>query len=249
MKAELIKRLRRIEEYNEIIHCFNRYLQYYALHHKPGVLSCFALEREDVSFEASQSGVFIGAEAISDYFDCLPKMAERRGILTEQHCVAPVVEFAGDGNTAKLTSLSPGCKVVAPARVQAWSWGKFYIDFVKLDSGQWKIWHMHWFETFEADMERGPLHTQFTQRIENSFKGIADIHTAKPTKPTSYFHLFGPTTRTYNLPQPPAPYETWEGMTDLEMTRPYQNPTKPETMEGEVKTVISLGKGSESREE
>ena len=221
-------------------------MQFYALHHKPGVLGCFAMEYEDVSFEFGKSGVFIGPQAVTDYFECLPEMAKRPGILTEQHCVAPVVEFAADGRTAKFTSLSSGCKVVAPARVQAWSWGKFYADFIRLEDGAWKIWHLHFFQTFEADMERGPLHTQYTQRIENSFKDIADIHKAKPTKPSPYFHLFDPTTRTYNLPEPSTAYEEWDGMTDMVRTRPYQNPDIPESMKGEVQTVISLGKGSEA---
>lgn len=240
MNENFVKRLKRVESYNQIINCFNRYLQYYALHHKPGVLSCFALEKEDVSFEAGKSGVFVGKEGVSDYFECLPKMAERRGILTEQHCVSPLVVFADDGKTAKLTSLSPGCRVVAPARIQAWSWGKYYVDFIETEAG-WKIWHLHWFQSFESEMEHGPLHSQFTQRIEKSFPELAEIESAQPTKSTSFFHLFDPKTRTYNMPEPQQRYETWDGMTDLVRTRPYQNPDKPETMEGEVKTVINLG--------
>lgn len=244
MKEEFVKRVKRIEDYNAIINCFNRYLQYYALHHKPGVLECFALDREDVSVEISRSGIFTGRAAVEDYYECLPRRAASRGVMNEQHCVAPVVQFAADGKTAKLTSLSSGMKVVSPARVQAWSWGKFYADFIETQAG-WKIWHLHWFHSFEADMERGPLHTQFTQRIEKSFEEVAALETAEPTRPSSYFHLFDPKTRTYNMPEPQIPYETWDGMTDLVRSRPYSNPDRPESMGGEVQTVISLGRVDE----
>lgn len=245
MNENLYKRMKAVEDYHEIIKCFNKYLQYNALHHKPGVLSCFAMDQEDVSFEWGNSGKFVGPKDVDAYFDCLPKMAERRGILTEQHAVSPEVHIAGDGKTAKLTSLSPGMKVVAPARSQAWSWGKFYVDFIETAAG-WKIWHLHWFETYQADFERGPLHTQYAQRFEDSFPDIAEIHSAKPTEPSTYHHLFDPKTRTYNMPEPQDDYETWTGMTDMVRVRPYQNPDIPESMEGEVQTVISLGRNDEA---
>lgn len=162
MDNNFAERIRKIEDYNDVINCFDRFLQYLALQHKAGVLECFAMDKEDVSCEYSKSGKFIGPQAVSDYFECLPRMAARPGIMSEQHCVSPVVEFAGDRKTAKLTCMSAGMKVIAPARTQAWSWGKFYADFIQTDTG-WKIWHLHFLPTFEADMERGPLHTQYTR--------------------------------------------------------------------------------------
>jgi len=248
MNENLLKRLKAVEDYHEVINCFHRYLQYYALHHKPGVLECLATEMPDVSVEEGNSGKYIGKAALEEYFERLPKMAARRGILTEQLVVSPEVIFAGDRKTAKITSLSPGIKVIAPARSQAWRWGKFYVDMIETERG-WKIWHLHWFETFEADMERGPLHTQFAQRFEKNFQDVADIDTTTPTEPSTYFHLFDPKTRTYNLPEPQDPYDTYTGMTDLKRARPYQNPDIPESMEGEVETVISLGKREEAYED
>jgi len=133
----------------------------------------------------------------------------------------------------------------APARVQAWNNGKFYVDFIYDEEFGWKIWHLHRFLTFKSEMERGPIHSQYTEKIERSAKVYADCFKAKPTKPTTYFSLFNPKARNYLLPEPPSAYESWDGMTDLERTRPYHNPDRPETMEGEVQTIVRLGRSEE----
>jgi hypothetical protein len=242
---EINKRIERMEAIYAISNCFHKYLQYLSLQHKPGVLECFALECEDVSFESAKSGVYVGADSISRYFDYLPEMAKLRGMLYEQFSFDQVIEIARDGRTAKLTSVSPGLNVNAGARVQAWNNGKFYIDFFKTANGEWKIWHLHRFLTYEAELERGPLYTQYTHDIEMSYKEMADCFTANPDKPTTYFKLFNPKTRNYMLPEPPEPYEEWEGMSDLIRTRPYQNPDIPESMKGEVESIVRLGRGDE----
>lgn len=242
---EFMTRLLKLEAHDAILNCFHRFLQYLSLQHKQGVLDCFALDREDVSYETGKSGVFVGREALDHYFDYLYEAAKLKGLLYEQYTYEQVIEIAGDGKTAKLTSISPGININAPARIQAWSKGKFYVDFVLEQDGSWKIWHLHRFLTYEAEMERGPLHTQYTETVEKSVKEYADCFQAQPTAAPTYFQLFDPKKRNYPMPEPPAPYGAWDGMTDLVRTRPYQNPDLPETMEHEVESVIRLGRGDE----
>lgn len=244
-REELIYKLGKLEAHDAILNCFHRFLQYLSLQHKPGVMDCFALECEDVSYESGKSGVYRGREAMDAYFDYLVEAAKLRGILYEQFTYEHVIEVASDGKTAKFTSLSPGINVNAPARIQAWNKGKYYIDFIKTSAGEWKIWHMHRFLTYSAELERGPLHTQYTETAERSVKEYDECFKASPTDPTTYFKLFNPKTRNYNLPEPPMPYDTWDGMTDLVVTRAYHNPQEPETMEDMVDCPVRLGRGDE----
>jgi hypothetical protein len=53
-----------------------------------------------------------------------------------QALTTPVIEIAGDGETARAVWTSPGLEGTEPA------WVKFGCDFKKQD-GEWKIWHLH----------------------------------------------------------------------------------------------------------
>ena len=244
-RRDAAARIGKLEAHDAVLNCFHRFLQYLSLQHEPGVLGCFALECDDVSFESSKSGVYIGAESIKKYFGYLPRLSKLRGMLYEQYTFDQVIEVAQDGKTAKLTSISPGLNINAQARVQAWNKGKFYIDFIRNESGEWKIWHLHRFLTYEAELERGPLYSQFTEDIENACKDYADCFEAQPNRPTTYLQLFNPKEKNYMMPEPPSPYEKWCGMTDMIRTRPYQNPEIPGSTEETVEVPVRLGRGDE----
>ena len=59
----------------------------------------------------------------------------------------PIIEIAGDGETAKGVWESPGLLMAAQIRdgkvnkKGGWFWEKYAVDFVKED-GEWKIWHI-----------------------------------------------------------------------------------------------------------
>jgi hypothetical protein len=245
-EEELLKRVQRLEDYIAITNNFSRYLQYLALQWCEGVLSTFAIEREDCSFEASKTGLCIGYESIKSFFDCLPQLTKRRGVMTEHHTTAPVIEIAEDGKTAKYTSISPGIKIMAPARVQVWSWFRYCGDMIKLDNGEWKIWHLHCFHTFEAEMERGPIHTQFTQGIEKTCEGLTGYQIVKPVKPTTYLNFYDPEKYNYMMPDPAVAYKTWDGFKNLSRSRPYMNPDMPETMKEGKDNVVHIGRDTAS---
>lgn len=228
---EIEKRLSRLEAYMDITNCFSRYQQYLALQWCEGVLSTFAIERDDVSFEASKTGLCIGYESVKSFFDCLPHLTCRRGAMTEHHTSAPIIEIAEDGQTAKYTSFSPGIKIMSAAKVQVWSWYRYCGDFIKMPDGQWKIWHLHCFHTYEAELERGPLHTQFSQGVEKTSAGLRGYQETRPVKPTTYLNFYDPDKYNYMMPDPPVPYQTWDRFHNLDRSRPYMNPDIPETMQ------------------
>jgi|WetSurMetagenome_2_1015567.scaffolds.fasta_scaffold109692_2 hypothetical protein len=103
----------------------------------------------------------------------------------------PVIEVAGDCETARAVWLCPGLEGLTP------TWTKYGCDFRKQD-GEWKIWHLHAYGlTTGLEMKES-----FTPRIK------AENGADKP--PTTSWEYSG-TARYIPLePEPPKPYATWD---------------------------------------
>lgn len=243
---EIERKITRLEDYIKITNCFSRYQQYLCLQWTEGVMSTFATEMEDVSFEASKTGLCIGEDSVLSFFGCLYHLTKRRGCCTEHHQTTPIIEIAEDGKTARYSSISPGIKIMSPARVQVWSWFRYAGDFIKLPNGEWKIWHLHCLHTFEGEMERGPLHTQFTQGIEKTCPGLVGYQIVRPKKPTTFLDFYDPEKHYYVMPEPPEAYKTWDGFLNLKRTRPYLNPDMPETMNEAIDNQILIGRDTDA---
>lgn len=65
-------------------------------------IDCFALTMPDVSMEVSDWGVWVGAEAVQYLFGTVMK-EEPVGTMFIHTLATPVIEVAGDGQTAKGT--------------------------------------------------------------------------------------------------------------------------------------------------
>lgn len=217
---DLKKRATRVADIQAVENLFDRYLQYYALQHRDGILSTFALDEPTVSVEEAYSEVFQGRAKVEEYYDCLRRLAGKKGILLEQQCACPVIEIAGDGATAKLVCFSRGVKGVAPAQVQTYIAGRYYVDFLKQPDGQWKIWHLHWFVIYDTPVKVGFLNQQTTDHAEWLVPEMQDVFTAQPNKPSTYWPvIFNPKTSYDYIPEAPDPYETYDGITDQKRTR------------------------------
>ncbi len=221
---ELKKRAQRVSDIQTVEKVFDTYLQYYNLQHVEGILSTLALEQPDVSVEEAYSEVFEGKEAVEEYFDCFRRLAGKTGILVEQHCVCPVIELAGDGKTAKLVCFSRGVKCVAAANLQTYLAGRYYVDFVKDESGTWKIWHLHWFMVYDSEVKKGFMYSQTTNNQEWENPELKDVFTAKANKPSTYWPvIFNPAVPYDYIPEAPDPYDTYDGITALKRTRILQH--------------------------
>lgn len=220
----LKKRAERVQTAQEVENLFDTYLQYYNLQHTDGMLSCFALEKEDVSVEEAYSEVFEGKKAVEEYYSCFRKLAVKKGVLLEQHCTCPVIEVAGDGQTAKMVCFSRGVKAISAAKCQTFIAGRYYVDFVKDSNGVWKIWHMHWFMIYDSDMKKGFMFSQTTNNEEWGVEEMKDVFTAQATKPSTYWPvIFNPAVSYDYIPEPPDAYETYDGITALKRTRILQH--------------------------
>ncbi|MBN1627442.1 MAG: nuclear transport factor 2 family protein [Deltaproteobacteria bacterium] len=98
-------------------------------------------------------------ESLSNIYPAVKNIPENLGagdeyvIHTQE---TPVIEVAGDGNTAKGIWYSIGLSVNGEVSANGqtnvrtgWMWEKYAVDFVKED-GKWKIWHLY------SKMDQGP---------------------------------------------------------------------------------------------
>lgn len=217
---QLKKRAERVHAIQEVENVFDKFLQYYNLQHKDGMMSCFALDEEDVSIEEAYSEVFQGKEKLAECFDCFKRLAGKKGVLLEQTAVCPVIEIAGDGETAKLVSFSRGLKGIDAADLQTYTAGRYYADFKKQADGSWKIWHLHWFVIFDTPVKVGFLNQSITNKQEWTIPEMEDVFTAVANKPSTYWPVvFNPNASYDYIPEAPEPYEHYDGMTDQKRTR------------------------------
>jgi hypothetical protein len=103
----------------------------------------------------------------------------------------PVIEVAGDGETARAVWVCPGMEGMTPA------WMKYGCDFKKQD-GEWKIWHLHVYG-LATGLEAKAI---FTPNIE------ADHGADKP--PTTSWEYSNTAAYIPLEPEPPKPYATWD---------------------------------------
>ena len=223
----LEQQMDRVADTNRILDIFYRYIHYFSLLHREGILSTFA-DRDDVSLELAEEGVVVGPEQLRRHFSFMPVLAQKPGILVYHYVTCPVVEIAADGATAKLTCFAPGCDAMAPASMQDWIYGKYYVDLIRQTDGQWKVWHVRWFRTFETPVTVGWLKEQTAHDKQYGHAKLKDAYAQRAEKQPStyppywkYPKHFDPTQPNYLLPEPPKAYTSWDGMTAMDMTRTY----------------------------
>lgn len=88
------------------------------------------------------------------------KLEELKGVLMLYTIDTPVIEVAGDGESAKGIWVSSGCeswRKGEDAPNGLWRWGVYETDFV-LEDGQWRILHMTFHPYFMTD-----YHTSWTK--------------------------------------------------------------------------------------
>lgn len=214
---------------NEVLKTLHRYVNYYSQEHIEGVMAQFA-DEPDVSLEVADEGKVVGLENIRRYFSYMPIIAKKPGILMYHYVTTEVVAVAEDGKTAKVTAMSPSCDAMAKAQMQNWCYGKYYVDFIRNAQGEWKIWHIQWFSTFEAPVTVGWLKQQTAHKAEFTDPNLADayeetlrVEREKSSYPEDWAYPthFDPKKQNYLMPEPAEPYAAWDGMTSMRKTREY----------------------------
>ncbi len=182
----------------------------YTVNHTPATMHravhFFALDRPDVSAEMGDRGVFFGEEGIRALFQGEFPM-EPVGNLLLHYLATPMIEVAGDGQTARGVWRSPGVEAVRRGPdvppVPLWSFGAYAADFVRTGTG-WKILHLRWLRTIKCTFADG-----WVDDLSMTFGGpVAD----QPyIAPNTYHNPYTPDSTQEPVPPCPPAYDTYNG--------------------------------------
>ncbi len=192
----------------------------------------FASELPDAHSEYGPLGVF-GPEKSLEFFNTMTERFTHgtgeveAGLLELHQITTPVIEVAGDGQTAKAMWMSTGAILMrndpdAPSGQSAtWDSGKYAVDFIKID-GQWKIWHLHVCDLWRTDFDENPV-TRAGTMDRGTTQAMIDDYRARaargedirpggmpyPDAPTTFCYAYAADSHAPAEPLPPEPYETF----------------------------------------
>jgi len=183
---------------------------------------CFALETEGVYANIEKYGIYEGKKKLHEYFvDYYGRIGGGEGCFIIHELTNPVVELAGDGNTAKAMFTVEGILAVDTDHWMAeheearsiWQFGPWCMDFVR-EQGEWKIWHLVIYDEVETTYEKS--WSELASREE-----ILDQSAPEPTQRTEESHYFHTGRRPYLHQEPPVCYRTYgdggtQGATETE---------------------------------
>jgi len=210
MEAKMLKLEHELERTKAVTEIMNVMGRYECVHKAVTMYltpETFALTKDDVSMEVSDWGVFVGPKAVKFQFEKMMQ-EERCGTMFDHYITTPVIEVAGDGQTARAIFYSPGHETQITeegGRKAFWTWGSYSADFIKEDDGKWKIWHLKWWRTFRND-----YYKSWADDWKNIMTGPAHDNDW-PTEPITFFHPYDEYTERWPFPLAPEPYETYEG--------------------------------------
>ena len=153
----LENRIRRLEDLAEIEQLLNIYIYMLTTMDFDNIFDeCFSQTRDDVSIQASDSGVYIGREHIKDRFFAkfMGFLKEVPGAFTMHLACNPVIEISPDGNRARSVALSPGCATDPQIKEALWIWGTFSDEYIR-ENGSWKILHHAFIPLFRTPYDKG----------------------------------------------------------------------------------------------
>ena len=203
-EKNLEARLQRIEDIRAIKNLVASYSYYYAAGMYDNLIALFACKTPKAQITISNWGTWRESAGIKRYYAFMKERAgDRKGLLS-QHCfTVPVIEVAGDGETATSLWVGPGvaaaahCGDTSPTAV--WNWAKVGIVFVRED-GEWKILRFHLYELVQFPFEGGMIDVTPPPKPDIPEQYLPDI---PDTKDYQYSKQSGPV----YIPIPPAPYE------------------------------------------
>jgi hypothetical protein len=211
-KASLMARLERLQAVRDAQNLMSKYTYYQSADMQEETVALFAKRTLGTRVEMMW-GVYDGLESIKKCFllDHLQKNDNRRsGVMDIDTLTTPIIQVAGDGNTAKGIWMSPGLEtaIVDGKPSAKWAWFKYGTDFVKED-GAWRIWHLHVYGILETDYHQSWAESTPVM-YDASYSGLVNhkMHNDRP--PTTYWVYSKDTVFPEDQPSIPQPYETFD---------------------------------------
>ena len=153
----LEQRIGHLEDLAEIEQLLNKYIYMLTTMDFDHIFDeCFSQTREDVSIQASDSGVYIDREHIKERFFAkfMGYLKEVPGAFTMHLACNPVIEISPDRTMAHSVALSPGCATDPQVRDSLWIWGTFTDDYIR-ENGHWRILHHAFIPLFRTPYDKG----------------------------------------------------------------------------------------------
>ena len=205
-KKELIRSIEKLEAYQEIQNEMGRTVAAFNFRQPDRILQRFALDKKDVSVEFADEGVFEGREAVTAIINEVVGVEPKPGEMIDMQLTTPMIEIAGDLQTAKAVWWCPGGGAIThedkdPDAI--WAWGMLAADFVR-EGNEWKIWHLHYFRYIKCLYDKGWVDdTSMINRLNVPVHPLA--------KPVTYHNPYSPHSIREAIPASPRPYETYSG--------------------------------------
>lgn len=204
-KENLLRKIRKLEAYHEIQNAMGRLTAALNFQRSEEILSFFALDKEDVSLEYADEGVFEGREAVEAVVNDLIVKKDVKGYMLDMQLTTPMIEVAEDVKSAKALWWCPGISaqpVEGEDPKALWCWGMVGVDFI-LEKEEWKVWHLHYFRFIRCDYEKGWVEDlSMINRLNTPMHPLS--------KPSTYHNPYSPLSIREGIPACPRPYETYE---------------------------------------
>lgn len=206
------KEIQRLKDVHEIQNLMGRYIYLHEVNRDaefPDTM--YARKTPGVSAEVAHAGVYLG-EGIRRMYAPMPGMegGPMKGGLFTHPLTTPVIEVAGDGQTAKGVWISPGYETRhdnsdPPKPMGCFVYTKYGVDFVKED-GEWKVWHYHVYRVFMTPWNV-PFTDEWEKQMEKEMGKFGGDR--QPDMPTTVDSPYSVDTVRELVPAPPEPYETF----------------------------------------
>lgn len=209
---DLARRIERLEAAQEIQNVMGRYQYLHSAYMNAEMVDLFA-DRDDLAIEFPTGG-FYGRDAarrlFGTFFDKELVPRDRGGELVEHLLTTPVIEVAGDAQTAKAVWNSPGHEVhqffwvEGEPHIEFWYWCKYQVDFIKTDEG-WKIWHLNVYQTWASEVN--------SSLVSSDAPPEPPVPPSGPSAPDTPLKVETRYSRNRSpqlIPAPPEPYDTFE---------------------------------------
>ena len=133
------------------------------------------------------------------------------GNLNCENVSTPLIELAGDGQTAKgiWYVMGTDLKVGPSGQESSYSWGRLGVDFIKED-GAWKIWHTVFAQDLWTPTGESWGQQEHAQKpVDPRFAPLLDFQFPEPNVPMQLHARFHAGRRQAAFPTLPVPYETF----------------------------------------
>ena len=220
--AKLELEMERQKAVTEIANLMGRYAALHTANKNDEIMKLIAKKTPGgkLIFDGDVYSGYKGAENHFKVFMDQSYKAVGNGSLFFHELINPIIEVAGDAQTAKAQWDAIGGEIFKKAdgtRATVWDVDRYHVDFIKED-GKWVIYNLDWHATFMTPFD-GPGWGEIPTMTMEEFFSVLDPKTAAP-KPTRDACTKVPYKRLSKdnndadvvnlIPALPAPYSTWD---------------------------------------